>query len=213
MTCSPFPGVASAILLALPLASTALLSAGTPTVSPLQWQSLLTGKVVSLKCDTGNIPSGTSAILIKAPVTAVWRVLADRESAPDYIDGLLAAEVIHSCPAYGLLRQEMKMSAALPKVEYVLRTTDEPHKRMSFERHSGELKTIEGFWDFFESGEGAHTVLVYCLKLETGFPLPRFLLRNSLRKTLPEALRAVRARVYRVASAIPDPEKGLATSE
>ncbi len=136
----------------------------------------------------------TAAILIDARPRDVWDFVADKEAAPDYIDSLESAEVIEETEEHVLIRQVMKLGP-LPRISYVVKHSPTPPHTVNFERHSGDLKKISGFWKFLPVEDGRKCLLVYRLSLKPGFLVPNFVVRNSLRKSLPDALRTVREQV------------------
>ncbi|MCB1092644.1 MAG: SRPBCC family protein [Verrucomicrobiae bacterium] len=166
------------------------------------WKQLLDGKVVLLskvpEDDTDGKEedqhSGTAATIIDAPIQAVWEVIDDKESAPDYIESLQSAKIIERTPEHILIEQVMKLGP-LPTVTYVVKHVPSPPHLVTFERHSGDMQVIRGFWKLFTIDNGAKTLVVYRLSLKPGFVVPNFVIRNSLKKSLPDALRAVSGQV------------------
>ncbi|MCB1062316.1 MAG: SRPBCC family protein [Verrucomicrobiae bacterium] len=192
----------------------ALFATSSPTIakSPeetvgdkILWKELNDGKVVVLPLglpllssepgdDEDDFHAACAAIIIEAPVKAVWDVIADKEAAPDYIESLQSAKILEEHPDYVLIEQVMKLGP-LPKVTYVVKHMPLPPHEVKFERHSGDLESIKGFWKFMPIGDGSKCLVIYRLSLKPGFFVPNFVIKRSLKKSLPEALEAVRDQV------------------
>ena len=56
-----------------------------------------------------------------------------------------------------------------------------------------EIAHLQGIWWLLPEDNG-RTLLVYELALDPGMPIPRFLVRATLKRDLPKVLAAVRAR-------------------
>ncbi|MEM6278236.1 MAG: SRPBCC family protein [Verrucomicrobiota bacterium] len=169
---------------------------------PDQWEALHRGDVVILDAsapgeEEKSDHSAMAAVLIEAPVLNVWAVLNDHNRSPDYIKTLLSSSLMEEKEDHALLEQKVKVG--FHKVSYVVKHTPEPHSIIHFERVSGDMKSMDGFWRFFpvEGEESPSTLLIYRLSLKPDFPVPGFLIRKSLSDNLPDTLRSVRAEVYR----------------
>lgn len=170
--------------------------------SESDWKKLRDGEVILVEISAKILKSerakedqhaAAAAILVEAPPTAVWKVIADKEAAPEYIESLESATIIEDNAEYQLIEQVMKLGP-LPRVTYVVKHTPLPPHTVQFERHSGDLKSISGFWKMLPVDGGKKCLVVYRLALKPGFLVPNFVMRNALKKSLPDALRAVRDR-------------------
>ncbi|NNE92693.1 MAG: hypothetical protein HKN23_13685 [Verrucomicrobiales bacterium] len=165
-----------------------------------QWKHLTDGKVILLEKTEGkngekSSHGATAAIMVPAPVKEVWGVIDDKESAPDYIDSLVSAKVIEQTSKHSLIEQKVKVG--FNKVKYVVKHVPEAPHSVNFSLHSGDVKDIRGFWKFIPVNDGKNTLLIYSLSLKPGFPVPGFVIRDSLEESLPEALVAVKGEVAR----------------
>lgn len=168
-----------------------------------QWSQLNAGSVLLLE---SSLQSGekeanhaaTAAILIDAPVEDVWAVLSDQDKAPDYMKTLLSSKLVEQNDSYSLLEQQVKVG--FHKVKYIVKHMPEPPVAIRFERESGDLKEMGGFWRFFPVGEqpNTKTLLVYRLSLKPDFPIPPFIIKKSLTDNLPDTLNSVKSEVLRL---------------
>ncbi|MDF1658362.1 MAG: SRPBCC family protein [Verrucomicrobiales bacterium] len=166
------------------------------------WTSLEEGEVVLLESPDESKPVKTdhaaiAAILIDSPVAQVWDIVNDQDKAPDYMKTLLSSELLEEHEGYSLIQQQVKVG--FHQVEYVVRHMPTPTSVIEFERQSGDLKSMNGFWRFIEVGkEGSmQTLLIYRLSLQPDFPIPPFLIRKSLSDNLPDTLISIRDELIR----------------
>ncbi len=167
-----------------------------------QQTALKAGQVIILESidnSEGGTPdhATTAAVLINAPLSAVWDVVSDQNEAPNYIKTLLSSKVVKEESDYSLIQQRVKVG--FHKIDYMVKHIPAPPSIIRFERVSGDLKSMDGFWRFIpisgEAGEG--TLLIYKLSLQPDFPVPAFLIRKSLTDNLPDTLISVRDQVIR----------------
>ncbi len=133
-----------------------------------------------------------AAILIDSPVQRVWDVIIDCERAPEFMPDLKSCKFLQRTEDTAIIEQEVKVSRFLPKTTYIYRSTYQKFKRIDFKRISGDLKDLEGSWVFESVGGGQQTIVVYSVFLDPGFFAPKWLVREILRKNLPDVLLALR---------------------
>lgn len=134
-----------------------------------------------------------AAIRIHTAARVIWPLITQCRYAAWLISGLKRCRVLRTGPrdAWAIIEHEIKYSWFLPTVRSVFRAEYQPPREMDFHRVAGNLKYEVGSWKLSPSGGGATTV-VYRISLEPGFWVPRFLIRRSLYRKLPAALRALR---------------------
>ena len=84
------------------------------------------------------------------------------------------------------------VSWLLPKTTYIYRSTYQKFRRIDFKRISGDLKDLEGSWVLERTGGSQQTIVVYSVFLDPGFFAPTWLVRQILRRNLPDVLLALR---------------------
>jgi ribosome-associated toxin RatA of RatAB toxin-antitoxin module len=135
------------------------------------------------------------AALVAAPPEAIWDVLVACEIAPEYVPNVTSCrslEVIAEGKAE-LFIQTVKPAFFLPTFEHVFRLDYEPYRRIDVHRVSGPIEHMEGTWWLLPQDDGK-ILLVYELSLDPGIPMPRFLVRATLKRDLPRLVEAVRQR-------------------
>ncbi len=135
------------------------------------------------------------AIDVAAPPKAIWDVLTACQIAPEYVPNVQSCrklEVVNGGHAE-LFVQVIKPVFFIPAFEHVFRLDYTPYTRIDVHRVSGPIAHLDGTWWLLPQPDG-HTLLVYTLALDPGFPIPRFFVRATLKRDLPKVLSAVRER-------------------
>jgi len=132
---------------------------------------------------------------VDAPPTAIWDVLTACEIAPEYVPNVQSCRRLERLDEgrADLFVQVIKPAFFLPSFEHVFRLDYTPYTRIDVHRVSGPIKLMEGSWWLLPQ-ENGRILLVYELALDPGFPIPRFLVRATLKRDLPRVMRAVRER-------------------
>jgi hypothetical protein len=135
------------------------------------------------------------AIDVAAAPQAIWDVLTACQIAPEYVPNVQSCrrlEVLDNGRA-DLFVQVIKPAFFIPAFEHVFRLDYTPYTRIDVHRVSGPIAHMDGTWWLLPQPNG-HTLLVYDLALDPGFPIPRFFVRATLKRDLPKVLSAVRER-------------------
>ena len=130
--------------------------------------------------------SGTASTEIDAPIDAVWAVVADVESAPDWQRGINAMRAIErdaggrATLADSVTDLKVKLFAARLAFCY------EMPARLSWVQRRGDLAALTGSWELEALGP-SRTRATYALHADPGTLLARFVkgaLEERLRATL-----------------------------
>lgn len=135
------------------------------------------------------------AALVAARPEALWDVLTACEIAPDYVPNVTACRSLERVDEgrAELFVQTVKPAFFLPSFEHVFRLDYEPYRRIDVHHVSGPIERMDGSWWLVPEPDG-RILLVYELALDPGIPLPRFLVRATLKRDLPRLIEAVRTR-------------------
>jgi hypothetical protein len=98
-----------------------------------------------------------------------------------------------------LFEQTIKPIFFMPTFEHVFRLDYTPYTRIEVNRVSGPIVHMQGNW-WLLPGDDGQVLLVYELALDPGMPIPRFMVRATLRRDLPKLVAAVRDRAEAVAA-------------
>ena len=159
---------------------------------PETLQRLKTGEVIL--DNTRTEESGSAArivIFIKAPVQAIWEVIYSCENAFIFLQGLKLCEVLEQTSDYTITRQVVKKGFLIPTQDYSFRTVQDPYRHAEFSLVDGNLKAMEGSWDFIVMPDGV--VVIHEIRIQPEVPAPRFIVRRLMRKGMPEMIACMRA--------------------
>ena len=128
--------------------------------------------------------TGSASTEIDAPLDAVWAVVEDVEHWAEW-QGTLGDVTVTGKDGEGRVSEcKVKIDAKITQISMKLECSYAPQTRMTFERVSGDLSSLEGSWVLEDLGEG-RTRATYELEVDPGAVIG-FLL-NAERK---EKLRA-----------------------
>ena len=132
---------------------------------------------------------------VDAPATAIWDVLKACEIAPEYVPNVQTCKKLEELDGgrAELFVQTIKPVFFLPTFEHEFRLDYTPYSRIDVNRVSGPIAHMQGTWWLLPEDNG-RILLVYELSLDPGMPIPRFLVRSTLKRDLPKVLAAVRER-------------------
>ena len=132
---------------------------------------------------------------IDAPTTAIWDVLKACEVAPEYLPNVVSCKKLEELDGgrADLFVQTVKPVFFMPTFEHVFRLDYVPYTRIDVNRVSGPIAHMQGSWWLLPQ-DNARTLLVYELALDPGMPIPRFMVRATLKRDLPKVVTAVRER-------------------
>jgi hypothetical protein len=152
-------------------------------------------QVVAERGDRPLVVNVKIAAEVDAPPQAIFAVLRACEIAPEYVPNVERCTKLEELDGgrADLFVQEIKPIFFLPTFEYVFRLDYTPYSRIDVHRVSGPIALMEGSWWLVPQPTG-RTLLVYELALDPGFPIPRFLVRATLKRDLPKVMGAVRER-------------------
>lgn len=181
----------------LALFSIASGAAAQPNLDWLDRDALAAREIVVI-ADRSERPLTVSvqvAAEVAAPPTAIWEVLRACEVAPDYVPNVVSCRKIEELDGgrAELFVQTVKAVFFMPTFEHVFRLDYTPHSRVDVSRVSGPIAHMQGTWWLLPQDNG-RVLVVYDLELDPGMPIPRFMVRGTLKRDLPKIMAAVRDR-------------------
>jgi len=140
--------------------------------------------------------SGTASEEIEAPLSEVWAVVEDTESAPDWQGGMDKLDVVERDAEGRPEVVDTETDATVRAVTSRVRFTYEPERRLSWEQVKGDLKSAIGSWELEDLGRG-RTRATYSLDADPGRVLGMLIrgpvegkIRNLLVSARPGELKA-----------------------
>ncbi len=132
---------------------------------------------------------------IDAAPAAIWEVLTACEISPEYVPNVVSCKNLEELDGgrADLFVQTVKPIFFLPTFEHVFRLDYTQYTRIDVNRVSGPIAHLQGTW-WLLPPENGRILLVYELALDPGMPIPRFMVRATLKRDLPKVVGAVRER-------------------
>ena len=191
MTLRPAPSIAALALLGSGLA------AAQPDLAWIDRAALDAGEVLVVT-DKSERPLTVEiklAAKVDAPAAAIFAVLKACEIAPEYVPNVQSCRRLEQLDGgrADLFVQVIKPIFFIPSFEHVFRLDYTNYSRIDVKRVSGPIAYMEGSWWLLPQDDG-RILLVYELALDPGMPIPRFMVRATLKRDLPKVLMAVRDR-------------------
>jgi hypothetical protein len=155
-----------------------------------------------------------AAIRIHASPQTVWPLITQCDSASLLIPGLRRCKELSHAPdgTWSVVEHDIKFAAMLPMVHSVFRADYHAPYRMDFHRIAGDMKDEVGTWLLQPSPDGQTTTIEYRVAMQPGFFVPHSMVRHSLKKQLPAALLALRARAEHADAPLASSNAGAASA-
>ncbi|MEE8494905.1 MAG: SRPBCC family protein [Xanthomonadales bacterium] len=131
------------------------------------------------------------SLMIWAPVEDIWATVYSCENAFIFLAGLEVCEVLEDDGVDTVTRQVLNKGWPVPRQDYKFRTHRVPYTRADIHLVEGKLKFMQASWEYISMPEAV--VVIYKVRLQPGFPAPRFLVRRALKKGMTGLLACVRA--------------------
>jgi hypothetical protein len=135
------------------------------------------------------------AVKVSASVPALWDVLKDCPRSAEYTPNIVSCrslEILDDGRAE-LFTQTIKIAFFVPAFEHVFRLSYDPYTHIGVHRVSGPIDVLDGNW-WLVPQEGGGVLLVNELAIDIGLPVPRFLVRATMRREVPKMLAGIRDR-------------------
>lgn len=132
-------------------------------------------------------------ILIHTRVEDIWIILQGCGKAFIFVDGMEQCEILEKDDDSALIHQVVDTGLFAPQLDYSYESTNQAYSKMDFNLKEGNLRVLQGGWEFVDMDDGV--LATYDMRVRLGFPLPRFLVRMSLRRMIPDMLACIRGLV------------------
>jgi hypothetical protein len=132
-------------------------------------------------------------IFIHTGVEEIRAILQGCGKAFVFVDGMEQCEILKQTDGYSLIHQVVDTGLLAPELDYSYESNTRAYSQMDFKLVEGNLRVLEGGWEFLETDDGVFAT--YNMRVRPGFPIPRFLVRMSLRRMIPDMLVCIRGLV------------------
>jgi hypothetical protein len=145
-----------------------------------------------------KLPFVQGKILIHSHPDKIWNIIANPLEATKTQKHIKKYRFLKDTPSNSVLDCQVEVASFLPRFNYVVESNYDPFRRIEFWRVGGALKDFRGYWLLEPRDNGTKTLLTYAMYLDPGFFVPQWIIRQGLRRELPETLDGIRARVIEI---------------
>ena len=143
-------------------------------------------------------PSGDvrAAVQVHASPERVFRTLTDCDEALRFVPHLEHCAVLDAAAdnSWQVVEQQIDYGWYMPRAYYVFRADYERFARIRFSNVRGDFRENRGTWEFRPTPDGKATVVTYRVRLVPRFYVPRWVMRMTLKRDVPELMKGLRAR-------------------
>lgn len=139
--------------------------------------------------------TGSSSTEIEAPIAAAYAAAADVEASPRWQPEIKVSKCLERDGDGNQVLVHMETDAKVRRLGSDLRFSYEEPKRVSWSQENGDLKSVEGSWEFEELGDG-RTRAIYRIEVDLGRTLGLLIrgplvgvLKGQLINSMPERLK------------------------
>ncbi len=183
------------------LAAMLALNATVVGLTEAEMQEALHGHTVtrteSFSRDGKSAGRGLGAVVIECSIAEVWATLSRPEDKAEYMPRVKSVTVLERRPAMMRVRMEVDASVLTARYTAWFRL-DEPTHTLSWTLDKtapdNTLTDVEGEYRLFEV-QPTRTLVVYRAYVNSGHAVPAFIQGYMTRRSLPNLLHAVKARI------------------
>lgn len=157
---------------------------------------LKSGEIL-LQTTHSDKPGGAAQVtaLFHTTADAVWDVIGDCKYEFIYIRGLKLCEVLKPGLSHMLIRHRIRNSWYTPTLDFTFEVSRKPGHFGEARLVEGDLRVLQGQWRLVPMADGDYVIVTHQIRIQPKIPAPRWLVRRSLRKDLPDMLACIRGLV------------------
>jgi ribosome-associated toxin RatA of RatAB toxin-antitoxin module len=169
--------------------------------SATDWDALIQEKIVTTRNDRAGTEGGVkssvaSSVIIPRTASQVWSVLDDFTARPEFMPGIKEVRVERVEGNRVWLAERIRVLWS--NIRYhIIGTLDPEHGIMSWvldRTADNDIKDTQGSWQLASLPLG-RTLVRYSARVDTGRPVPGFIERFFVKRSLPKIVGALRAEV------------------
>ena len=168
---------------------------GAVVAEPVEYDlaGLQNGEVM-LQTIHGEKPGGAARVtaLFHGTADDVWNVIGDCKYEFIYVRGLRNCEVLEPGQTQMLMRHRLRNSWYTPTLDFTFEVIRKPGNLGEAHLVEGNLHVLEGRWRLVTLGDDKGVIVIHEIRVQPRIPAPRWLVRRSLRKDLPDMLACIR---------------------
>ncbi len=164
-----------------------------------EYLKLKGGEVLTSFSEDGDKKFVTGRIMIDDAPEKVWKVMVNPFEFERKISPRMSkVEVIEDEESKTVLRCSMEIGFFIPSVTYMVESHYEKFSHVVFRRVGGMFKDFHGSWILIAHDNSTRTEIRYSMYIDTGMPVPKWLVREAVKMELPKTLTALRTRVFAI---------------
>jgi uncharacterized protein YndB with AHSA1/START domain len=142
---------------------------------------------------TGDI---RAAVQIRASAERIFRTLTDCSQALGFVPHLQHCAVLETTAdgSSEVVEHRIHYGWLMPDAYYVFRADYDRFNRIRFSNVRGDFREHRGLWEFRSVHDGTATIVTYRVHVVPRFFVPRWMMRATLKRDLPELMKGLRAR-------------------
>lgn len=168
------------------------------TLSDSQLMRLESGVIIAEGDMAGDRTAADvrAAVKVHAPPDQVFSTLIDCAQALRFVPHLKRCTVLETAPdgSWQNVEQQVDYGWLEPRATYVFHAQYEKFERIRFSNVRGDFHENRGQWTFRGLDDGRSTLVTYQARLAPAFYVPRWMMRNMLKRDLPDLMRGLRTR-------------------
>ncbi len=135
-----------------------------------------------------------AAVQIGAPAARVYAVMMDCEAALRFVPHLQSCKVLERSAdgRSAVIEHVSDLGWYAPRTRYAFRAEYDPPHSVDFRHVSGDFSENEGRWELIPIDQGRATIVTYRVRVVPKIAVPRWLVRATLKRELPDLLRSLR---------------------
>lgn len=187
------------VVAVLALTSSLPLSAGNADPKLAREEQLRRGEVVVGLRNVGQTKYVTGTILIDQPAEHVWPIMTNPYEFQGKISPRMKTiEMMVDKTDESVMKVTLDVAFFLPHFNYVTHSRYRRNERIDFNRVGGTLRDFSGSWEMSPADAGKKTELTYAMYVDPGFYVPQWIVREGMKRELPEMLNGLKKRVAQV---------------
>ena len=167
--------------------------ADTRDVSDADMTRLKRGEIV-LQTIHEEKPGGAARVtaLFDSSAAAVWDIIGYCRYAFIYMRGLEFCEMVSGDQFQMTMHHRLRNSWYAPTLDFIFAASRDADNNGTAHLVEGNLKAMQGHWMLYPLADSAGLMVVHEVRIQPDIPAPKWLVRRSLRKDLPDMLTCIR---------------------
>ena len=130
--------------------------------------------------------------LLYTSSSEVWNILGYCKYEMIYVKGLKLCEILAGNQFEMTVHHQLRNSWYTPTLDFVFAASRDSTGTGSATLVSGDLKVLEGQWNFYPLEVENGVIVVHEIRIESRFPAPKWLIRRSFKNDLPDMMACIR---------------------